>query len=52
MYEIIFYLCKTNTGNKKALRMLYKYQYYLTQHEQKINPEWGQFVKAMETLYL
>lgn len=49
MYEIIYYLQKMSFGDKKSLRMLYKYQYYLTPYEQQINPEWGQFVKAMDT---
>jgi hypothetical protein len=44
MYELIFFLYKKNIGDKKSLRMLYKYQYYLTPNEQRINPEWGQFV--------
>ncbi|GBF33978.1 hypothetical protein DCCM_3089 [Desulfocucumis palustris] len=51
MYELIFYLYINNIGNKKALRMLYKYQYHLTQFEQKTNPKWRQFVEAMENLY-
>ena len=34
MYELIYYLYKKNLGDKKALKMLYKYQYYLTANEQ------------------
>jgi hypothetical protein len=51
MYELIFYLYKTNGSDKKDLRILYKYQYYLTKYEKEINPEWGQFIEAMEALY-
>ncbi len=51
MYELIFYLYKTNTSSKRDLRMLYKYQYYLTKHEKEINPDWGKFIETMETLY-
>lgn len=51
MYELIFYLYKANMSDKKALKMLYKYQYFLSQHEKETNPEWGQFVEAMEALY-
>lgn len=51
MYELIFYLYKTYKGDNKALRMLYKYQYYLTSHEKQKNPEWSKFIKAMESLY-
>lgn len=40
-----------NIGDKKSLRMLYKYQYYLTQNEKKENPEWGEFIERMELLY-
>ena len=51
MYELIFYLYKTDKSDNKALRMLYKYQYHLTSHEKQKNPEWGQFINAMEALY-
>ncbi|MEA4964090.1 hypothetical protein [Lutispora sp.] len=51
MYELIFYLYKIDKSDNKALRMLYKYQYYLTSHEKQKNPEWGQFINAMEALY-
>ncbi len=51
MYELIFYLYKTNKSDNKALRMLYKYQYYLTSHEKQRNPEWSQFINIMEALY-
>lgn len=51
IYELIFYLYITNIGDKKALRMLYKYKYYLTQQEKNTNPNWSQFTQAMEALY-
>lgn len=51
MYELIFYLYTKNLGDKDSLRMLYKYQYYLTEHEQRINPGWAGFTSAMENLY-
>lgn len=51
MYELAYYLYKNNLGNKKALKMLYKYQYYLTAHEQNTNPEWGVFTRSMDNLY-
>ena len=51
MYELIYYLYKTNSSDKRGLRMLYKYQYYLTKNEKETNPEWGQFTKAMESIY-
>lgn len=51
MYELIFYLHKMNQADNKSLKMLYKYQYHLTQNEKKDNPSWGQFIDAMETLY-
>lgn len=51
IYELIFYLHKNNFGDKAALRMLYKYQYYLTVFEKKTNPEWGVFISSMEELY-
>ena len=51
MYELIFYLYKTNSSDKKSLRMLYKYQYHLTKNEKDTNPEWGEFIETMELLY-
>lgn len=51
MYELIFYLYTKNLGDKDSLRMLYKYQYYLTDHEKRTNPEWGEFASTMENLY-
>lgn len=51
MYELIFYLYKTTNSDNKSLKMLYKYQYYLTKQEKNINPEWGKFIEAMVSLY-
>lgn len=51
MYELIYYLSKLDIGDKKALRILYKYQYRLTPKEKQHNPEWGQFTEGMDTLY-
>ncbi len=51
MYELIFYLYFKNLGDKASLRMLYKYQYHLTDYEKRTNPEWGEFTSAMESLY-
>lgn len=51
MYELIYFLYSNNLGDKKSLKMLYKYQYYLTSHEKQTNPEWGEFIKAMSVLY-
>ncbi|MBR1390290.1 MAG: hypothetical protein IJ567_02380 [Lachnospiraceae bacterium] len=51
MYELIYYLYKTDRYDKKALRMLYKYQYYLTPGDKKTNPEWGSFIQQMDMCY-
>ena len=51
MYEIIFFLYVKNESIRKSLRILYKYQYYLTNREKSSNPEWGVFIKQMERLY-
>ena len=51
MYELIYYLHKLNIGDKKSLRILYKYQYNLTPYEKRNNPEWGQFIEGMDILY-
>lgn len=51
MYELIYFLYIMNLSEKQSLRILYKYQYHLTKHEKKTNPEWGQFLEGMERLY-
>ena len=51
MYELIYYLYKTGRYDNKALRILYKYQYYLTAGDKRINPEWGCFIEQMDLLY-
>ena len=51
MYELIYYLYKTGRYDNKALRILYKYQYYLTPGDKKINLEWGCFIEQMDLLY-
>ncbi len=41
MFELIYYLCvKKIREIEKNLKMLYKYQYYLTELEKRTNPEW------------
>ena len=51
MYELIYYLCKTGKYDNKRLRILYKYQYYLSQADKKTNPDWGTFMEQMDKLY-
>lgn len=51
MYDVIYYLYKTGRYDNKGLRLLYKYQYHLTQQEKRQNPEWGEFIEKMDVLY-
>ncbi len=51
MYELIFYLHVIRLSERQSLKLLYKYQYYLTNHEKRSNPEWGQFLTEMESMY-
>ena len=51
MYEIIYYLYINNIGSQKDLRILYKYQYYLTAKEKRDNFSWGEFIEKMNRLY-
>jgi len=51
MYELIYFLYKTGKYHNKALRSLYKYQYYLSPGDKRNNPEWGTFVEQMDRLY-
>jgi hypothetical protein len=51
MYELIYYLFKKDLADRIAMKMLYKYQYYLTNHEKTTNPGWGDFISSMDGLY-
>lgn len=51
MYDVIYYLYRTDRYPKDGLRLLYKYEYYLTPREKKENPNWGDFIQAMDLLY-
>ncbi|MCR4658652.1 MAG: hypothetical protein K5770_20845 [Lachnospiraceae bacterium] len=51
MYELIYYLATTGKYDTKALRLLYKYQYYLSARDKRVNPEWGIFMQQMDDLY-
>lgn len=51
MYEIIYYLYMNDLSSKTDLRILYKYQYYLTKKEKQENPEWGEYISRMDELY-
>lgn len=51
MYELIYYLYKKQLSDSKGLRMLYKYQYYLTKREKSMNPNWGEFTSQMDVIY-
>ena len=51
MYDVLYYLYHTEKYSKEGLRLLYKYQYYLTPREKKENPNWGDFIQKMDLLY-
>lgn len=51
MYEIIYYFIKNNIGDSNELRKLYKYMYYCTPSDKKINPSWQDFKSSMDKLY-
>lgn len=38
-------------GGVYGLRLLYKYEYYLTSREKQENPNWGDFIQKMDLLY-
>jgi len=50
-YEVIYYLVKNNIGYTEKLRIIYKYLYYLSKNDKKINPSWGEFIEKMDELY-
>ena len=39
MYDVIYYLYRTDRYPKDGLRLLYKYEYYLTSREKQENPK-------------
>ena len=49
-YDVIFYLYKKGY-DRKGLRILYKYLYYLSVDDKKRNPCWEEFIDAMEVTY-
>lgn len=51
MYELIYYLYLTGKYDNKSLRILYKYEYYLTAREKNSNPGWEEFISGMNSLY-
>lgn len=51
MYELIYYLYKCGKYNNSQLRILYKYQYYLSPADKRCNPDWGSFIAQMDKLY-
>lgn len=51
IFDVIFYLCRMGKYDNKGLRLLYKYEYYLTKKEKLQNPEWGDFMNKMNLLY-
>lgn len=50
-YDILYFLQQKRCYDNKGLRSLYKYLYFLTELERKKNPNWVDFVNAMEDLY-
>lgn len=52
-YEVLYYLykCNSNGDAKKAIRALYKYLYYTTTSDKKVNLSWDNFKDGMESLY-
>lgn len=52
MYDVIYYLYRTGKYSVEGLRLLYKYEYYLTKQEKKMNPGWGDFIERMNALYV
>lgn len=50
-YDLIYFLLKKDDSHRNELRKLYLHLYYLTPHEKRSNPGWGEFVNAMDCLY-
>lgn len=51
MYDVIYYLYRTDRYPKDGLRLLYKYEYCLTSREKQENPNWSDFIQEMDLLY-
>ncbi|SDJ82669.1 hypothetical protein [Paenibacillus naphthalenovorans] len=50
-YELIYYMYAMKMTDSKELKAMYKYLYYLSENDRRVNPEWGQFIQAMQSLY-
>lgn len=48
---LFFYLYHYGNNPSDGLRLLYKYQYYLTKQEKKTNSRWGSLIEEMNSLY-
>lgn len=51
LYEIIYYLYKMRMADSKEMRLLYRFHYFLTNHEKSSNPNWNDFKEGMDKLY-
>lgn len=51
IYDVIYYLYCIGKYPAEGLRLLYKYEYYLTKQEKKTNLAWGEFIEKMNALY-
>ncbi|MBE5841964.1 hypothetical protein SAMN02745247_01551 [Butyrivibrio hungatei DSM 14810] len=51
MYEIIYILFVMKMSDTDGLRNLYKYMYYATRTDKKVNPSWGDFIEKMDSMY-
>ncbi|MFF2878140.1 hypothetical protein ACFVR2_17645 [Gottfriedia sp. NPDC057991] len=52
IYEIAYYLVRMNMCTSNQMKTIYKYIYHLTPKEKSNNLSWGEFLTAMDTLYL
>lgn len=51
MYELMYYLYLSTKTDKKGLRMIYRYLFYLTGKEKETNPSWSDFLDLMNSCY-
>ncbi len=51
MYELMYYLYLSTKADKKGLRMIYKYLFYLTSKEKETNPSWSELLDLMNSCY-
>jgi hypothetical protein len=50
-YDMIYFMLRMKMAEPGHLRTLYKYHYFLSKNDKRVNPSWGDFVNSMDSEY-